>query len=142
MTPWHKLVISVIGALAFGVAVAVFGFRSLMSNSCTNQVLAEVPSPEGTLKAVVFERNCGATIAFSTQISVLPAAASLQDGPANLFAAAAAHGKAPSSPGRGPEVRVTWIGPRSLRVAHDRDTRVLLASHNAAGVSAEYVPFE
>jgi hypothetical protein len=39
---------------------------------CGNAVLQDLPSPEGRRHAVVFTRDCGATTAFSTQVSVLP----------------------------------------------------------------------
>lgn len=38
---------------------------------CTNTILNEVASPKGTYIAVVFDRSCGATTGFSTQVSVL-----------------------------------------------------------------------
>src|SRR5262245_58728358 len=40
-------------------------------DSCGNDVLARVPSPTGSRQAIVFERDCGATTGFSTQISIV-----------------------------------------------------------------------
>ena len=40
---------------------------------CANQIDQQVYSPERTLKAVVFQRDCGATTGFSTHVSILPA---------------------------------------------------------------------
>ena len=37
---------------------------------CGNDLVKEVPSPNGKMKAVVFQRDCGATTGFSTQISL------------------------------------------------------------------------
>jgi hypothetical protein len=142
MTGWHKLVISVVGGLLIAGAVTVWGFRSLLNEPCANRLMAEFPSPEGTLKAVVFERDCGTTTDVSTQVSIVSANASLSNQPANLFAGDTDHGKAPSGPKGGPEVRVSWVGARSLRVSHHRNAHILLASHNVAGVAVEYDTLE
>jgi hypothetical protein len=40
---------------------------------CGNAVLSEEYSPNREFRAVVFERDCGATTGFSTQVSVLTA---------------------------------------------------------------------
>jgi len=48
---------------------------------CENEVSAAVRSPSGKMKAVVFDRGCGATVGFNTQLSVLSAEAELPDEP-------------------------------------------------------------
>jgi hypothetical protein len=40
---------------------------------CGNEVVATIPSSSGKAKAVVFNRNCGATTGFNTQVGVLAA---------------------------------------------------------------------
>ena len=39
---------------------------------CGNEILSEMRSPDGRLKFIVFQRDCGATTAFSTQVSIIP----------------------------------------------------------------------
>jgi hypothetical protein len=62
---------------------------------CANDLLTEIPSPDGALKAVVFQRDCGATTSFSTQISILWTNRPLPNETGNLFVADTDHGKAP-----------------------------------------------
>ena len=38
---------------------------------CENEQIAVSPSPSGSTRAVVFNRSCGATVGFNTQVSVL-----------------------------------------------------------------------
>jgi hypothetical protein len=52
---------------------------------CGNEVIKTVVSPSGTLKAIIFSRNCGATTGFNTQVSVLPANESLTKDAGNIF---------------------------------------------------------
>jgi hypothetical protein len=44
---------------------------------CENETFQTVISPSGKLKVVVFNRNCGATTGFNTQVSIIPASGSL-----------------------------------------------------------------
>ena len=57
------------------------------SGLCGNDVIEEVVSPNGKTKALVFQRDCGATTGFSTQISILSYQARLPDKPGNVFIA-------------------------------------------------------
>lgn len=52
---------------------------------CNNEIYAEVPSPDSRYKAVIFQRDCGATTGFSTQISILPADNTLENDSGNIF---------------------------------------------------------
>ena len=94
---------------------------------CANEIKQTVVSPDGKLKAVVFDRGCGATTGSSTQISVLGAGAFLPNDGGNLFIADAARNKSvPVNAWGGPRVRVQWSGPRTVRVAYPKPARVFL----------------
>ena len=90
---------------------------------CENTVLQDIPSPDGRRHAVVFERSCGATTGFSTQVSVVPSAREARGG-GNVFSADTDHGKAPSGSGGGPVVTARWIDRRTLEIAYDSAARV------------------
>jgi len=96
-------------------------------------------SPGAELKAVIFTRNCGATTAFSTHVSVLPAGSRLPHGGGNLFIADTDHGAASAEAARGPEVRVDWVGRNRLRIYRDPRARVFKAAPEIAAVRVEYV---
>lgn len=118
-------------ALVAGVGGVLF---AASSSVCDNTLLVEVPSPSGTRKAVVFQRSCGATTGFSTQVSVLPAGGKLRGAAGNVFVAETDHGAAPSGPGGGPVVESVWIAEDRLLIRHHRLARVFV-SEAAPGVS-------
>jgi hypothetical protein len=55
------------------------------SNMCGNYIYQEIPSPDGQYKVIVFQRDCGATTGFSTQVSILGAAQELSNVSGNIF---------------------------------------------------------
>lgn len=52
---------------------------------CGNEILNEVTSPDKAYKAVVFQRNCGATTGFSTQVSIIYAHDELENESGNIY---------------------------------------------------------
>lgn len=74
---------------------------------CGNTISQTVLSPDGQLKAVVFQRECGATTGFSTQISVLAADETLPDWGGNVFVE-----------NKGDPIKVVWQGNRRLVIRH------------------------
>ena len=90
---------------------------------CANRVISEWPSPDGSRHAVVFERDCGATTGFSTQVSVV-APGRVPAGGGNIFIADGDHGAVPPGPGGGPPVHVQWLGPRMLEVRYPPRARL------------------
>ena len=84
-----KSAAKVLGAI-FLILILVIGgcgffLSSLFGGMCGNEIFQEVYSPDNEYKAVVFQRDCGATIGFSTQISILKASAKLPDESGNIF---------------------------------------------------------
>ena len=125
-------------------AVAVFFVTSACTNiagDCGNEVLKEVASPSGKMKAVIFQRDCGATTGFSTQVSVISKDEKLRDEGGNAFAADTNHGDAPSGQGGGPVVEVSWLSENELLVKHDRRARALQHSQSPGNVRILYETF-
>lgn len=58
------------------VAVAVLAAVAGCDVGCDDEVVSTVASPSHTTSAVVFNRNCGATTGFNTQVSIVQAGAS------------------------------------------------------------------
>lgn len=111
---------------------------SPMDDLCGNSPLREEVSPDGKLKAVVFERNCGATTEFSTQVSLIDADRPLPNQGGNVFDATRDRGQAPAGAGGGPEVRVIWVNPGLLRIEHHPLARVLASWPRVRGVQIQY----
>lgn len=85
MKPWIKTSISIVAvicAIPF-LAVAVFFYGT--SDMCGNYPHKEYFSPNKEYKAVVFQRDCGATTGFSTQISIVEASGSIENEGGNIY---------------------------------------------------------
>lgn len=54
-------------------------------HSCENDISNSIVSPAGKLKVVVFNRSCGATTGFSTQVSIIPTSSSLLEDSGNIL---------------------------------------------------------
>ena len=54
---------------------------------CANDVMQETASPDGTRRAVVFQRDCGATTWFTTQVAIVWGWSDLPNEPGNVFIA-------------------------------------------------------
>lgn len=123
-----------------GIPIMVFVFLlSSADDLCGNSPLLEVPSPGGDWKAVVFERNCGATNGFSTQVSVIKSGTNLPNEGGNLFVADTNHNAAPSGAGGGPSVHVAWVGRSTIRIEHHPLARLIKAQPSYNGIRIEYV---
>jgi hypothetical protein len=91
MFSWVRILL-IVTAIAGVVYILPFIWFFLLiafgPDFCANQIYQEVYSADRTLKAVVFQRDCGATTGFSTQVSVLPAGETLgNDVAGNLYIA-------------------------------------------------------
>jgi predicted small secreted protein len=109
-----------------------------LADGCGNEILRVHYSPTKQLKAVIFERDCGATTGFSTQISIMAANGDLPNEGGNVFVADTDHGKSPSGPGGGPPVEVEWKGESSLNIIYDNRARVFLRKDSQNGVTISY----
>lgn len=131
---------------AVGVLACVLSSCHLV-DPCGNTVINESSEPGGEMKVVVFERDCGATTGFSTQVSVMRTSEHVSEKGSwvratqmgNAFQADTNHGQAPSGLSGGPRVQVAWRGPKQLQVAYDKAARVFLSASDISGVKINYV---
>ncbi|SNR97327.1 hypothetical protein SAMN05192560_2045 [Methylobacillus rhizosphaerae] len=110
----------------------------MLDSTCGNNLLTEVWSPDGKYKVVVFQRDCGATTGFSTQLSLMPSQHQLGNESGNIFVADTNHGAAPSGIGGGPSVSIQWLDPESLVVIHHPNARISMAEPQSSGVRIMY----
>ena len=111
------------------------------SDLCRNELLKELKSPNGANKVVIFQRDCGATTGFSTQISILSSNEKLPNAGGDVFIADTNHGAAPSSEGGGPVVEVTWIDDNNLLIKHDSQARVSNSAKTHGTINISYATF-
>jgi hypothetical protein len=107
-------------------------------SDCRNQILQDVPSPDGRRHGVVFARDCGATTDFSTQVSILTAARRVTGG-GNVFVVDSDHGRANAGAGGGPSVAVRWLDTRTLEVHYDGRVRVFAQEKRHDDTDIKYV---
>jgi hypothetical protein len=86
---------------------------------CTNEVVSVTESPDHQLKAVVFHRECGATVGENSQVSVISRLGSLSEEEGNLFIEDAGHSDIVSL-----TVTLRWVGTRKLLILRDPGARV------------------
>jgi hypothetical protein len=134
-----KVVLAVLGVAACLVGALGVSLYVLPDAMCANEPLGEVLSPDGARKAVVFQRDCGATTGFSTQVSVIASSSStLDNSSGNVFVADTDHGSASAGPGGGPWVSVHWLAPDQLLVRHQANARVFKAELQFRAVHIRY----
>lgn len=112
MFSWVRILL-IVTAIAGVVYILPFIWFFLLialgPDLCANQIYQEVYSADRTLKAVVFQRDCGATTGFSTQVSVLPAGETLgNDVSGNLYIA---NGRPADS-----RLLLQWTSQRSMLI--------------------------
>lgn len=105
---------------------------------CGNTVLSESSSPDGTLRAIVFDRSCGAlSHGSSTEVSVLPRSEPLPNAVGNAFIGHVDGGSGPVGTGDA-EVKATWVSKSYLQVTYHASSRVAVARQAIAGITVRY----
>ncbi len=121
MTTYMNLRATIIGLL---MSLGPVGCSSL----CENTIVQQFPSPDGQLRAVLFNRDCGATTAGdASHVVILSIRDSLPEDPDCAFSADCNHGTVPHEPWGGPKVEVTWSGNRELQIKYHPNARLFRA---------------
>jgi hypothetical protein len=141
----HQVGSVLLKVLAGIAAVAILGIAGVVANGflwgCGNNVLLEVPSPDGQHKAAIFIRNCGATTSLSTQVSVLQVPSTIGSWHiGNTFIAEARD--APIGLGGGPEVKASWVDGGILELQYPAKAKVFRSETSVNSVTVRYATFE
>jgi hypothetical protein len=136
MYPKRNLFLLITLALAAGTVACLN-----LAAGCGNDLVNEVRSPGGKIKAVVFQRDCGATTGFSTQVSLLSSNKSLPNESGNLFVATTDHGNAPAAAWGGPIVEISWTDDANLLLRHDKRAGLSKREESLGGVKIRYETF-
>jgi hypothetical protein len=99
------------------------------ADPCENRVISDVQAPSGNKGAIVFERSCGATTGFSTQVSVVNAFGTPKSA-GNVFRADSDHGVAKDM-----TVTVRWSGPDQLVIRYPSSARIFKKETRVNGVA-------
>ncbi|QIL01387.1 hypothetical protein G7078_00310 [Sphingomonas sinipercae] len=115
----------------------LMGLMSGCSDGCQNSAVSTTIAPTGKLKAVLFERSCGATTGFSSQVSLVQATDE-PAGPGNVFVADTDRGAASAASWGGPWTELHWLSPHELLVRYDAKARVFANNGRVSGVAVKY----
>ena len=137
-----KLVLFVSGGLLLLGAIAVGTFwwflHSTAQEMCGNEILSITDLIDHEARAIVFQRDCGATTGFSTQVSILRLGEELPNEVGNTFIADRNNGKAPKGKGGGPEVRVEAVSTNTFKITYHPNAKVFKQQSKWNGVIIEY----
>ncbi len=94
---------------------------------CGNEIVQSSPSPSGNLTAVVFNRNCGATTGFNTQVSILPSAELPTTAAGNVLILDDQI-----------DLRLAWSSETTLSIHGVGSSQVFKQESHASGISVSY----
>jgi len=121
----------------FTIVACVAGIIGGCSDPCSDAEIAEAKSPDGIYTAIMFQRDCGATTGFSTQVSILKTGQSVS-GAGNVFVADSNQGTAAPGNWEGPWVEMQWRGSKTLLIHYAVGSRVFVQKTSVSGISVEY----
>lgn len=113
-------VICWMGGIAALISAGFVAFMMyLFSDMCGNYEYSTLQSPDAKYKAVIFQRDCGATTGFSTQISILSANEDLINESGNIF----------TMDGHPNDVapKVEWLNDTTLKITRSSANTVYLS---------------
>ena len=122
----------IIGAL---LSIVLYTFNKLDEDMCCNEIIEQIVSPDKNNKLVIFQRDCGATTGFSTQISIIEVNQILKNEGGNIFIADTNHGAAPSGPGGGPKVIANWDNNNQITIKYHANARIFKELKKAHGIN-------
>jgi hypothetical protein len=130
---------AIIGAMMKQV-LAIIGMTALLSacsDTCGNTVVSKADAPDGQHTAIMFQRDCGATTGFSTQVSVLESGET-PSGSGNVFSADDGHGAARAGNWGGPWASIKWLSADRLLIRYAQKSRIFEQADETAGVQITY----
>lgn len=122
-----KITIGVVLAL-LAIPVTFMGIIFWVgSDMCGNYVHKEYLSPDNSSKAVIFQRDCGATTGFSTQISIIGAQQDLGNSKGNIYII----------DGHPNEVapNIKWMSESTLAISHPINGSEYKAEHGLGWIN-------
>ena len=123
--------------LRVGISAAALIALSGCSDVCVNEQVSRTDAPDGRRSAVMFQRDCGATTGFSTQISLVKPGDEPFGG-GNTFRADADHGAAATGDWGGPGADMEWLAPDHLRIRYAAKSRLFEQADRVSGVKISY----
>jgi hypothetical protein len=127
-----------------GVAIVVFSalglffFAISFSEMCGNRIVYSSVSPDNELQVIIFNRDCGATTGFSTQVSILSSYEKLNDEAGNVFIADDGYEDMEMDEFGLIKIEAKWINSKSLIITYDSLAQVFKKELMINGVAISY----
>lgn len=119
------------------IVLFLLGATAGCSDTCSNKLVQVVKAPGGQHADALFQRDCGATTGFSTQVSVLTPGDKVSGG-GNAFQADDDHGAAPVGEWQGSWAELRWLSADHLLIRYAAKSRVFKRDDQAGGVRISY----
>lgn len=110
--------------------IALLLSSCILQPTCENEILGQSVSPDGKMTAVIFSRNCGATVGFNYQVSIL-ASTKVPKGSGNVLIA-------DQTPSYSDTLKPIWRGNRSVLVPIPQGSRIFYKNDNVQGVKVAF----
>ena len=123
--------------LKTALVLLALGTTAGCSDMCSNTLVQVVKAPGGQHAAALFQRDCGATTGFSTQVSVLIPGDKVTGG-GNAFRADDDHGAAAVGEWQGSWADLRWLSSNHLLIRYAVRSRIFKRDDQAAGVRISY----
>jgi hypothetical protein len=129
------------------VIFAIAGLALLMAcgtiDPCGNTILEEVPSPTGKYRAIIFQRDCGATTGYSTQVSILNSSDTFYSKPNRFKSSSQSNCFVCDHTFSGPDstsplVKAHWISPTKVEIQYDKLARTFMKNTQSGEVTVVY----
>jgi len=118
-------------------ALAGLSLLAACDDPCRDTIVTRAGAPDGRHSAVLFQRDCGATTGFSTQVSVLEPGAS-PSGSGNTFRADDGHGTAAAGSWGGSWAEMKWLAPDRLLIRYAEHSRIFAQESEISGMHVSY----
>ena len=131
MKTWIKR--TIIGTLIGVTTIVVAGYIVLdvvFSDMCGNEINIELVSPDNKHKAIIYQRDCGATTGFSTQISIIKRNEKLPNKNGNVLTSAG-H---PSDN----DYKLKWLGAEKLLISNTHGNHIYFKENKIGIISISY----
>jgi hypothetical protein len=132
------VVVLAAAAIVAAMAAADALYMGALSNACGSSAAQSFSSPDGRHRAVLFERDCGATTGVTSQVSVVAADEDLADAPGNTFVADL-KGNGPAGQWGGPVVKIRWLANTALEIRYHHTARTFVKAASAGTIQIRYV---
>ena len=97
---------------------------------CGNEINLELMSPDKKYKAIIFQRDCGATTGFSTQVSIIKSIEELPNESGNVLITDG-H---PNDNG----YKLNWLNNENILISNTQNNRIHFKEQTIGAISISY----